>query len=102
MGATEFYHKVENEPSIDVAFRRARREATEAYGNRGYTGSISEKDKYRQISAVDTYEEADDLAYKMISDADPRIDDKWGPAGAIKYTNEHNQICWLFFGIASC
>ena len=36
-------------------------------------------------------------ARKLVDDGDPRIAEKWGPAGAIKLEEGK----WLFFGTAS-
>lgn len=46
---------------------------------------------------VMTLEQAQALAHGLIGNRDPRIDDKWGPAGCIKLTNGK----YYFFGWAS-
>jgi len=47
-----------------------------------------------------------DLAHDLYEKRDARIDDKWGPAGAIRVKqraskNRPRMDGWLFFGIAS-
>jgi hypothetical protein len=67
----------------DTAFDAAREAAEHEHG-RGYTGTLAEKDGYVIITATPTdLEEAETLAADLIDCNDPRIDDKWGPAGAI-------------------
>ena len=81
----------------DEAFFEAVRRARYDYGHAGYTGTIAEKNSYVRISTpkgMDPYE----FASELIHDGDPRIDDKWGPAGCV----ECGKGQFLFFGWASC
>lgn len=55
------------------------------YGHAGYTGTIAEKHSFRFIARCENEEAALALAHKMLDEEDPRIADKWGPAGAITY-----------------
>src|SRR5688500_15718463 len=65
-------------------FSRAVSEAAHEYGHGGYTGSLAEKHSFVIIQHQPlTPKAAFALAEKLISDGDPRIDDKWGDAGAI-------------------
>jgi hypothetical protein len=80
------------------AFNNAVREAQHEYGHSGYTGSIAEKDSFVMIKdPIPGDMSVSEYAYKLVMDQDPRIDDKWGPAGCIHLGGNN----WLFFGIAS-
>jgi hypothetical protein len=85
------------------AFDSAVREAQYDYGHAGYTGTIAEKDEFTVISdAVGmTRTMATALAEKLLRDGDKRIDDKWGPAGVIRFGEVGQEPGWLFFGWAS-
>ena len=75
------------------------------YGHAGYTGTIAEKSEYCVIKECEkgvSMKEAAQKVNEMLSAADTRIDDKWGPAGAIRVIDpDHKQDGWLFFGWAS-
>jgi hypothetical protein len=88
------------------AFESAREEALHECGHSGYTGSIAEK---REFVMIDPAEERhstehwvqsdyEDYAEALIDLQDPRVDDKWGPAGCMKIGEGE----FLFFGWASC
>lgn len=77
-------------------FREAVQDACHYHGHGGYTGTIAEKHDFVLIDAVDDANAARRLANKLVENEDPRIDDKWGPAGAILYPDHV-----LFFGWAS-
>lgn len=95
MGAEIFYQYAEGQ-TVDKAFEAGLADAYYEYGHRGYTGSMAEKDSFVEI-ALPEGREAEEYANELIEASDERIDDKWGPAGAIK-TGENS---WLFFGWAS-
>lgn len=81
MGANQFMVTSKGK-TITEAFTAAVEDAKFEYGHRGYTGSIAEKDTFVEIKVPKgkkPYEYAKELLYKD----DPRIEDKWGPAGAI-------------------
>jgi hypothetical protein len=66
------------------AFSNAVDQAQYDYGNAGYTGTIAEKSEFTIISVPKQWEgNEEEYAYKLIDDGDPRVDDKWGPAGCI-------------------
>jgi hypothetical protein len=48
----------------------------------------------------DSKSEAYDFANKLLDDCDPRVDDKWGPAGCVAFKNKDDTM-YLFFGWAS-
>lgn len=81
MGTSEFtitaYGKTPEE-----AFRTAVAEAQDEYGNRGYTGTIAEKDSF-VIIKVPAGTDPRTYASKLLNFDDPRICDKYGPAGCI-------------------
>lgn len=95
MGAQSFMQRARGKDATD-AFNHAVGEAQWEYGYGGYTGSMAEKDCYVEIAlpeGVDPEEYADEL----ISNRDPRIDDKWGPAGCFALPDGD----YFFFGWAS-
>ena len=102
---------------VDAAFQDAQKHARYTYGHGGYTGTIAEKDGYRIIN-LDTwnlhvnneagmpYQKALSFARQLVDQRDSRIDDKWGPAGALRVKqraskNQPRMDGWLFFGWAS-
>jgi hypothetical protein len=116
MGATTFktyvpfsYPNIRDGQVRDVttAFNYAQSRARYFHGHGGYTGTIAEKDAYGVISDEGIpYLKATKMVTTLIEDNDPRIDDKWGPAGAIRIKqrqskNHKRMDGWLFFGWAS-
>lgn len=95
MGACEFSVRAKGR-SAREAFQNAVDEALYESGHGGYTGSIAEKRSFIEIP-LPQGEKAGDYAYKLIDSCDPRVDDKWGPAGCIKISEGE----YLFFGWAS-
>lgn len=98
MGATTFGVTVPGKSAMD-AFRAAKNQARsylEPEDDDGYTGTILEKESFTMIKppkGVDPYK----YAQKLIEDDDPRIQEKWGPAGCI----EVEPGTFYFFGWAS-
>lgn len=83
MGAVTFEQYVDG-TDIDDAFREGRSAAADEHGHGGYSGTLAEKDDYVVITrTLMTLDDAVDLADTLLVRADPRIGDKWGPAGAI-------------------
>lgn len=95
MGA-ETFTQVGQGASSQEAFANAYKEACYDCGNRGYTGSMAEKDSFTEIELPED-KSAEDYAYELIDNDDERIDDKWGPAGCLKIKEGE----YLFFGWAS-
>jgi hypothetical protein len=82
MGSSEFINLVE-EPDIKEAFRKIRDSQGYERGH-SYSGSIAQKSDYVIITRTPMLPgAAKELAGKMIAAGDARIEDKWGPAGAI-------------------
>ena len=82
MGGSTFFQYAESSTATE-AFRLAVQDAQYEYGHAGYTGSIAEKDGFRKIELPEGREPRE-YAEELISNNDPRIDDKWGPAGCIQ------------------
>ncbi len=95
MGAQPFVTHASGEDAKS-AFWTAVDAALFEYGHSGYSGSIAEKDSFVAIElpkGVNPEKEA----CRLINECDPRIDDKWGPAGMFNLSEGQ----FLFFGWAS-
>jgi len=110
MGASEF-ETMSYAADPNAAFVAAKQRAREEYGSRGYTGTIAEKGSFRAIDfrpagKLPTLEQARDEVSRMFDVGDPRVDDKWGPAGCIEVAFTppagNKRRAFLFFGMASC
>lgn len=98
MGACDFTDYATGK-NADEAFQACVKDAQYEFGHGGYSGTIAEKGSFIRI-ATDTVPSRDEgftLAYKLIADDDPRISDKWGPAGCIAVSDGG----YVFFGWAS-
>ena len=95
MGASVFTH-IAHGKSAKEAFSNARQDALYNHGHGGYTGTIAEKDSFVTIN-VPAGRDPREYAEELIDTCDPRVDDKWGPAGCIAIGNGR----FLFFGWAS-
>lgn len=123
MGADNF-SVVSAGASADAAFRRAVEHAQWEHGHGGYSGTIAEKRSFTVIGDPPASFEPDDYtkehgprwwkgssdadirrrayAEQLVEEGDPRVDDKWGPAGAIRLDDAPDgNGRWLFFGWAS-
>jgi type II secretory pathway pseudopilin PulG len=105
MGATTFYSfgtAASNTGSrlqrAQQAFDNARLRAQEEYDDTGYTGSILEKRSFTMINVPEGVSRSEYIQ-QLFNDCDPRIDDKWGPAGCVE-VGPHGTT-FLFFGWAS-
>ncbi len=95
MGAQQFWSSACGKTAKE-AFIAAREDALYDYGHRGYTGTIAEKTEFVIIPVPEGIEPTAFMD-KLMDEDDPRINDKWGPAGCIQSGPED----WLFFGWAS-
>lgn len=95
MGAVDFCIKVHGKTAQE-AFDSAVDAALYEHGHSGYTGSIAEKDSFIMIECPDE-EDPENYAYDLLESDDPRIADKYDPAGCIKVGDN----AYLFFGWAS-
>jgi len=114
MGATTFFTYGYGKDAKE-AFRRSVEEAKWERGHGGYTGTIAEKSSYVTIPGSE-HKGKNKIKYaeSLIDKEDSRVDDKWGPAGAIRLTGELEKKLrkrkglqgkklkvYLFFGWAS-
>jgi hypothetical protein len=84
--------------SAKEAFSIAVEQANDEHGRGGYTGTIAEKNEFVMIPVpADRTGDVWGYAQELIDEGDPRIDDKWGPAGCI----DQGQGNFVFFGWAS-
>lgn len=95
MGAYDFINRSSGK-SAQEAFSRAVDQAAWENGHGGYTGTIAEKHAFVMID-VPAGVEPEAYANRLLQEGDPRINDKWGPAGCIALGGDH----YLFFGLAS-
>lgn len=106
MGSTTFYQSMrlddpKNPRNVNKAFSDAVESAARENGHGWYTGTIAEKRSF----VITGPEQPDrDCAFRqakeLIDNRDERVDDKWGPAGAILFRKGDEK--WvLFFGWAS-
>jgi hypothetical protein len=97
MGATTFITKAKGK-TAEKAFKKTVKEHTLDYGRNGYTGTIAEKSEFVMIDEYVPNDmiSAEEFATKLMYDCDPRVDDKWGPAGCIPLGDKE----FLFFGWA--
>lgn len=95
MGACDFWTIAEG-ASAQAAFEAAQRRARHDHGHAGYTGTIAEKSSFTLLTPPDG-EDASAFARRLLDEGDPRVDDKWGPAGCVKTADG----AFLFFGWAS-
>ena len=94
MGAMQFFQKGYGK-TANKAFSDAISDAQFEHGQGGYSGSILEKSEYVMLTVpegVDPWDYAE-----TASEEDPRVQDKWGPAGCIDLSEGE----YLFFGWAS-
>lgn len=106
MGAQQFITEARGKTPSE-AFWTAVEDANYEHGRGGYTGTIAEKNEFLNINFKES-EDPYSIANKMIDDSDPRIDDKWGPAGCIDISRTSYAAekldglnTYLFFGWAS-
>ena len=102
MGAEQFI-TTSSGRSPQEAFNRAVEEAAYECGHGGYTGTIAEKESFVLID-VPEGESPQKFANRLMDEDDPRIDDKWGPAGAVVLTGPDKvspETSYIFFGWAS-
>jgi hypothetical protein len=95
MGAEQFFMKSTGKTAQE-AFRNAVDQAAYEHGHSGYTGTIAEKSEYTMIPLPEG-KNPTDYANELMDNSDPRVDDKWGPAGCF----DLGKGSYLFFGWAS-
>jgi hypothetical protein len=102
MGAADFITKAVGKTAKE-AFNNARNDALYEYGHGGYTGTIAEKHSFDMVGSANGLHAAFGLAQDLLDADDPRIEDKWGPAGCIRVdgAEEYGKRVYVFFGWAS-
>jgi hypothetical protein len=95
MGGTTFEQRGSGKTARE-AFDKAVSQAKHDHGHGGYSGTLAEKHSFVEIK-VPADAEPRKFARQLVEDGDPRVDDKWGPAGCVKLADGD----WLFFGWAS-
>lgn len=112
MGSANFCESITIKKTVtdDSAFMEARQRAQYEHGSGGYSGSLGEKDGFIMIHRAKSQKIAETMAGEIMS---PRgipvfreeitvlVDDKWGPAGAIRYPIDATHDGIIFFGWAS-
>lgn len=106
MGAS-FFEVSADGKNANEAFLNAVSDARYEYGHGGYTGTIAEKHDFKLVSKEDflSIDEVRNFIEKLedgsvnVSGFD--LDDKWGPAGCLKYKTKSGEIRYMFFGYAS-
>jgi len=100
MGACTFYSVAQRSDfDAPTAFQELCNEDRYENGH-SYSGGIGMKTSFLKIGTAQTLDEAYAMARDLIHNQDPRVDDKWGPAGMIEITGD-DQAKFLFFGWAS-
>ena len=87
--------------TANQAFEEAQEEARYNYGHSGYTGTIAEKMNFVEMPMIEG-KTPQETAWHYIRECDPKIDDKWGPAGCVKGKDHEGHEVYCFFGWASC
>lgn len=101
MGADEFFTRAVGR-TAGQAFADAVEDARYEHGHGGYTGTIAEKHSFVEIRCSGSVEAKRKLAEELLDSDDPRVSDKWGPAGCIKLRSLPDGMSeYLFFGWAS-
>jgi len=113
MGAQQFEKTltIPKTTTTDDAFREAVRAAKYDHGHEGYSGTLAEKGSYVLLHTAKSQANAQRLmsAYQdrhygfsaLRQEELDRIDDKWGPAGIIRFPVDATQDGLLIFGWAS-
>jgi hypothetical protein len=96
MGGTTFTTRAKGK-SAREAFDAAVSHAQFMHGHGGYSGTIAEKSSFVVIG-LPMGQDPKAFVEHLLEDDDPRVSDKWGPAGCIKVAED----AYLFFGWASC
>lgn len=102
MGATTF-QTVSHGKTAKEAFNKAVERARYEHGHGGYSGTIAEKRNFTMIPLKEGADPNQEIE-RLIDEADPRIDDKHGPAGCFDLGpsgKADGERKFVFFGWAS-
>jgi hypothetical protein len=112
MGAQTFSNQiiVPKNTTDEEAFTSAKSHESHMSGHGGYTGTLAEKGSFVMIHKAKNAKNAERIANHLTSgsmlpifrqEVIDIVDDKWGPAGAIRYPIDKKQDGLIFFGWAS-
>ena len=114
MGAASFSTSVTvpKATTDQEAFQTARERAEDDHGRAGYTGTLAEKGSFVLIQRAPNKAVAEQIVSSLMdgghdedqvyrSEVTDLVDDKWGPAAAVRYPIDAKQDCVIFFGWAS-
>ena len=97
MGAETFTSQAAGKTALE-AFATAVIEASYEYGHGGYTGSIAEKNAFKELRTM-SQNDADYVTEAFFNgEGHQEFEDKWGAAGCIHIEGTDE---YLFFGWAS-
>lgn len=98
MGSVNF-DVVGHGKTAKTAFNQARKEALHYHGHGGYTGTIAEKDTFKEVKLSPEVIADKKLFWAKINELldSEDFEDKWGPAGCVKIADGE----FFFFGWAS-
>jgi len=114
MGAAEFYIRKKGiYKNAREAFNEAVEDAAYEHGHGGYTGTIAEKNSFREIE-IPGRKDVRDFIAECMNDENHFCQDKWGPAACVslkgdrlakerddRYKGKRNFNVFYFFGWAS-
>ena len=100
MGAVPFYTSAHGKTPED-AFQSALGDALHHHGYGGYTGTLAEKDSFVVIDVPSGTVDVEAFAMELVERRDPRLADKWGPAGCVLLREGKEENEYLLFGWAS-
>lgn len=106
----EVCRQIKKSTSDDEAFNEAVGFARHDHGHGGYSGTIAEKDSFIMIHRARSEKIAHRIVAALMSHSGipiyreeirQLVDDKWGPAGAVRYPIDAKTDGIIFFGWAS-
>lgn len=100
MGASYFCVRSKGRTAQE-AFDAAVEEARYDYGHAGYTGTLAEKTSFVMIEPPTGDRVAFAASLEDAEEIDPRVEDKWGPAGCVEVGPDGDETMFVFFGWAS-
>ncbi len=112
MGAASFTHtiKIPKTTSTQEAFSDAVDQARHDNGHAGYSGTLAEKNQFVLIHHARNETNAERIVHHLSypmglkvyrEEMQELVEDKWGPAGAVRYSIDKENDGVIFFGFAS-
>jgi hypothetical protein len=115
MGSTTFQTSITVKKAVttDTAFANVVSSAQHEHGAGGYSGTIAEKHSCVLVTKVKSKKNAQRIidafihsSYQSIEmyreEVKESVDDKWGPASAVRFPVSATEDTIIFFGWASC